>query len=175
VELGPDCCACKPDHCDVEACPEPQCDGSSELTLPNDSCCPACVPKDACEEGDTPCSAFQCTTGYKAHVTSGPCCDHCEADPEYCATERAAYLTALEGFLDAEATACDTDADCTRLMAFNRCHAACFGPGVNKTKSSEVGQNIETYVQEHCSHCPVVNLTCAAVALMPVCREGTCE
>ena len=62
IELGPDCCACKPTICEGVECAPPQCAPGETVALPSDSCCPACVPEvSSCsDDGDFICTAFTC-------------------------------------------------------------------------------------------------------------------
>jgi len=176
VVLSADCCVCKPKHCDVKTCPQATCGDNADLTLPSDSCCPACVPKQSqCKSDHLDCKAFTCSTGYKASQTSDGCCSHCTADSTFCAKERTAFEAELETILTDEVTTCSTDEDCTRLKASNKCRASCGGAGANKASAQAVEAKIAEYVEANCGHCPQESIACPSVFLMPQCNKGRCQ
>ena len=177
IELGPDCCACKPTICEGVACAPPQCGPGETVALPSDSCCPACVPEvSSCSDDDEfICTAFTCAEGYVATELGGGCCNYCAADETYCASEAEVYLAELEAWLTPEVTVCTQDSDCTYLPSSNPCKSACFGSAVNTASAEDLTEAVDDYAAANCSHCPTVNLACPAVAMMPTCDEGTCQ
>ncbi len=177
IELGADCCACKPTTCEDVQCTTPQCGAGETVALPSDSCCPACVPEVGSCSSDSHfiCSAFTCADGYIPVPGQGDCCSHCTGDETYCAAEADAYITHLQSLLTEEVTACTEDTDCAFLPSSNQCKSACFGSGVNTAHLDELTTTLNTYAEEHCSQCPWLPMTCAAIAMTPTCDQGTCR
>ena len=177
IELGTDCCACKPLICDGVTCAAPQCGLGETVSLPAESCCPACVPETTSCSNDTDfiCSAFTCAEGYVPVETEDECCGHCTGDETFCEDEAAAYLTQLQAWLTPDVTACTEDTDCVHLPASNQCKASCFGSAINSAFAEELSATINDYAEANCSRCPWISVTCPAIEMIPTCNQGTCQ
>jgi hypothetical protein len=99
--------------------------------------------------------------------------DTTEGDP--CSIDLPAYEAMLAEQLSAEATACTSDDECTRLSGHNDCKSSCTGPALNKSQSAAIGSYIANYVAENCSECPTLSLQCPAIYMEPQCKNGVCE
>jgi hypothetical protein len=96
-----------------------------------------------------------------------------EGDP--CSIDLPAYEAMLAAQLSAEATACTSDDECTRLSGHNDCKSSCTGPALNKSQSAAIGSYIANYVAENCSECLSPALQCPAIYMEPQCKNGVCE
>jgi hypothetical protein len=105
------------------------------------------------------CSLLQCPPLTCANslpkLLPGDCCLSCQsfASPE-CAAGTTTYLERLAGFLDTYQVGCQTDADCTVVLADNRCDEPCDFEAVLVASAGSLKSTIASEALADCSVCP---------------------
>jgi len=172
------------DKCDVAGCVIPTCGEQERIELSNDDCCPVCVQCQGCVPPTPPtpkppvCRPEECppepTCEPHFELVTGDCCKTCQPkeDPELCDTGRGNYQARLSAEHPSYQT-CQDDSECIVIQAETRCGYLCEFV-VSGPVFGQPFDELLSYAQNQCQHCPAPTFTCSGAPHVSVCRDGRC-